>query len=218
MTLKRMLQQDRWQVMSLFASSIKPKPKYIFAEWGYLVLWRPQYVSIKLSAVFSFRPVHHLLLNWHEITSILCYVIHLPLTGEPIFIVLQQIIREARIESSKTELSQPLKRAALEKGFAISDNQGEGNCMFFALSEQLDLIKGIKISHDELRRTIVQHLQENPKLVSTLFFLLFLEWTYLQYTRGHNSKQFNSKHPYPAFSLTRVTDTSLKPPKPTPPL
>ena len=89
-------------------------------------------------------------------------------------IVLQQIIQEARIESSKTELSQALKRTALEKGFAISDNQGEGNCMFFALSEQLDLIKGITISHDELRRTIVQHLRENPKLVSALFcFIIF---------------------------------------------
>ena len=110
---------------------------------------------------------------------------HLPFTGElPFFIVLQQIIREARIESSKTELSQALKRTALEKGFAISDNQGEGNCMFFALSEQLDLIKGIKISHDELRRTIVKHLRENPKLVSTFFsFLLFLEWIYLRYMR-----------------------------------
>ena len=66
---------------------------------------------------------------------------HLPFTGEPIFLALQQIIREARIESSKTELSQALKRTAMEKGFAISDNQGEGNCMFFALSEQLDLIQ-----------------------------------------------------------------------------
>ena len=67
----------------------------------------------------------------------------------------------------KTELSQALKRTALEKGFAISDNQGEGNCMFFALSEQLERIKGIQMSHEELRRTIVQHLLENPRLVST---------------------------------------------------
>ena len=40
--------------------------------------------------------------------------------------------------------------------------------MFFALSEQLDLIKGIQMSHDELRRTVVQHLRENPRLVSIL--------------------------------------------------
>ena len=101
---------------------------------------------------------------------------HLSFTGElPFFIALQQIMREARIESNKTELSQALKRTALEKGFAVSDNQGEGNCMFFALSEQLDLIKGIKISHDELRRTIVQHLRENPKQVSAFFFFYYLK-------------------------------------------
>ena len=198
MTVKRMLQQDRWQVMSLFALSIKPKPKYIFAvEWGCLVLWRPQYFLIKLSAFLSFRPVLHLVLNWLEITCILCwFFFHLPFTHElPFFIVLQQIIREARIESSKTKLSQTLKRAALEKGFAISDNQGGGNCMFFALSEQLDLIKGIKISHDELRRTIVQHLRENPKLVSAFFFfIIFRVYIFAVYAHcpSHNSEQFNS--------------------------
>ena len=37
--------------------------------------------------------------------------------------------------------------------------------MFFALSEQLRLIKGIEISHEQLRKTVVQYLQENPALV-----------------------------------------------------
>ena len=41
--------------------------------------------------------------------------------------------------------------------------------MFFALSEQLDHIKGIKITHEELRRTVVQHLNDNPRLVSVFF-------------------------------------------------
>ena len=103
----------------------------------------------------------------------------LPFTGELTFLALQQILLEARIESSKTELSQALKRTAMEKGFAISDNQGEGNCMFFALSEQLILIKGIEMSHDALRQTIVQHLRENPRLVSTVLF--FLGWIHLPY-------------------------------------
>ena len=68
--------------------------------------------------------------------------------------------------------------------------------MFFALSEQLDLIKGIKISHDELRRTIVQQLRENPKLVSTLFFFIIFQGGHFCGIRAwpsHNSKQFNSK-------------------------
>ena len=123
--------------------------------------------------------MHHILLNWREITSILFYHFHRLLTGKPIFRALQQILLETRIESSKTELSQALERTALEKGFAISDNQGEGNCMFFALSEQLDLVRDIEIPHDELRRTVVQHLWENPRLVST-FFTCLLGCTPLQ--------------------------------------
>ena len=49
----------------------------------------------------------------------------------------------------------------------ISDNHGGGNCMFHALSEQLDLMKGIKISHQELRHNVVNYLKNNPKLVSS---------------------------------------------------
>ena len=93
----------------------------------------------------------------------------LSFVGELVLLALQKIKLEARREASKTELSLNLKRIALEKGFVISDNQGDGNCMFFALSEQLEHIKGIKISHDELRRTVVQYLKDNPRLVSVLF-------------------------------------------------
>ena len=93
----------------------------------------------------------------------------LSFAGEDVFLALQKIKLEARREASKTELSLNLKRIALKKGFVISDNQGDANCMFFALSEQLDHIKGIKISHDELRRTVVQYLKDNPRLVSVLF-------------------------------------------------
>ena len=44
--------------------------------------------------------------------------------------------------------------------------------MFFAISEQLGHVKGIKISHDELRRTVVQYLKDNPRLVSVFFYCL----------------------------------------------
>ena len=93
----------------------------------------------------------------------------LSFAGELVFLALRKIKREARREASKTYLSLNLKRIALEKGFVISDNQGGGNCMFFALSEQLDHIKGIKITHEELRRTVVQYLNDNPRLVSVFF-------------------------------------------------
>ena len=43
--------------------------------------------------------------------------------------------------------------------------------MFLALSEQLYLKKGIKISQAELRQTVVQYLKKNPTLVSVSGFL-----------------------------------------------
>ena len=102
------------------------------------------------------------------------FLIGFPLsfTDEHVFHALQQIQLEARTKTSKTELSLNLKRISLDKGFVISDNQGEGNCMFLALSEQLELIKGIKISHKELRLADVQYLKENSKLVSVLSFFV----------------------------------------------
>ena len=38
--------------------------------------------------------------------------------------------------------------------------------MFYALSEQLETVKGVKIHHFELRRSLVQYLREHPKQVS----------------------------------------------------
>ena len=70
---------------------------------------------------------------------------------------------------SKDVLSARLERIASDKGFVISDNEGSGNCMFHALSEQLNLVKGITISHRKLRHSIVQYLKENPKLVGEVF-------------------------------------------------
>ena len=67
-------------------------------------------------------------------------------TGDFTFRTLQQIKLDSRRETSKSELSRNLKRTAQENGFVISNNQGEGNCMFFALSEQLDVVKGMRIS------------------------------------------------------------------------
>ena len=84
---------------------------------------------------------------------------------------LQQMRQEAWEKPGKTKFSENLKRMALENGLVISDNQGKGNCMFFALSEQLDHVKGIKLSHSLLRGTIVQYLKDNPALVS-LFVLV----------------------------------------------
>ena len=84
------------------------------------------------------------------------------------FVNLQQMQLGVSKVSSNTDLLAELEKIALDKGFVISDNEGSGNCMFYALSEQLNLVKGIKISHGELRQSIVQYLRKNPKLVSLL--------------------------------------------------
>ena len=88
------------------------------------------------------------------------------MTAEQIFRDLEQMRHDAGKIISKTNLLQKLEKIASDKGFRISDNKGSGNCMFYALSEQLDLVKGIQISHEELRQRIVQYLEENPTLVS----------------------------------------------------
>ena len=80
--------------------------------------------------------------------------------AEKFFRDLQQTQHDA------ANLPELLKKIASDKGFVISDNAGSGNCMFYALSEQLDLVKGIQISHKALRQRIVQNLTENPTLVS----------------------------------------------------
>ena len=82
---------------------------------------------------------------------------------------------DASKAKSRTYLSLGLRNIASDRGFRISDNQGFGNCMCYALSEQLEIVKGIKIRHLlriktllllELRQTLVQYLKSNPKLVS----------------------------------------------------
>ena len=90
-------------------------------------------------------------------------------TGGSIHDALRQICKmEAKGKTGKTDPSLNLKKIACEKGFEISVNQGEGNCMFFAISEQLELIQGVKPSHKKLRKKVVRYLKENPTLVSSV--------------------------------------------------
>ena len=88
------------------------------------------------------------------------------MTAEQIFPGLKQMRYDAGKIIGRTQLLGQLKKIASDKGLIISDNRGSGNCMFYALSEQLDLVKGIQISHEALRQHIVQYLKENPTLVS----------------------------------------------------
>ena len=83
-----------------------------------------------------------------------------------IFPCLQKLQRDADQVSNKTSLPSDLEEIAANKGFVVTDNQASGNCLFYALSGQLQIVKGIKISHKELRNSLVQFLAENAKLVS----------------------------------------------------
>ena len=79
---------------------------------------------------------------------------------------LEQMRYDAGKIIGETQRLEGLKKIASGKGFQISDSKASGNSMFCALSEQLDLVKGIQISHEALRQHIVQYLEENPTLVS----------------------------------------------------
>ena len=82
-----------------------------------------------------------------------------------VFPSLQNLQCDAEQVGKKTNLPSDLRVIAANKGFLVSENQASGNCLFHALSEQLQSVKGIQIWHKELRKTLVQFLDENPNLV-----------------------------------------------------
>ena len=82
-----------------------------------------------------------------------------------VFPSLQNLQCDAEQVGKKTNLPSDLRAIAANKGFLVSENQASGNCLFHALSEQLQSVRGIQISHKELRKTLVQFLDENPNLV-----------------------------------------------------
>ncbi|CAH3044911.1 unnamed protein product [Porites evermanni] len=63
-----------------------------------------------------------------------------------VFPSLQNLQCDAEQVSKKTNLPSDLTTIAANKGFVVSDNQASGNCLFYALSEQLQSVKGIRIS------------------------------------------------------------------------
>ena len=69
------------------------------------------------------------------------------------------------------ELRDKLQEAASDRGLIVSGNHGGGNCLFHALSEQLEIVLKIQIPHDKLRETLVQYLEKNPKIVSFVWYL-----------------------------------------------
>ena len=83
----------------------------------------------------------------------------------------KHVIRESESKGvpalNKTDA---LSGAVSDLDLIVSDNGGEGNCLFHALSEQLETVKKIKISHDELRKTLVQYLKKNRETVGFVWY------------------------------------------------
>ena len=100
------------------------------------------------------------------IISTCFYLVFFFFSAWNVFPSLQNLQCDAEQVSKKINLPSDLRVIAANKGFFVSDNQTSGNCLFHALSEQLQSVKGIQISHKELRKTLVQFLDENPNLVS----------------------------------------------------
>ena len=69
-------------------------------------------------------------------------------------------MREMQCDVQKLNRPEGLERIASDEGFKILNNQGLGNCMFYALADQLQVVKGIQISPEELRVNLVKFLQE----------------------------------------------------------
>ena len=67
-------------------------------------------------------------------------------------------------DKEKCSISNLAKKAATE-GFVIQDNDGGGNCMFHALSRQLEIILRLQIFYGDLRNEIVEYLKNHRKLV-----------------------------------------------------
>lgn len=98
---------------------------------------------------------------------------------------LQQMQCDPSKFNKKTGLSEDLQKIASNRGFSICDNPGSGNCMFYALSEQLQSVNGIQISETELRKKLVEFLGNSPKLVSHWSTGdLSCEWKYALYNSG----------------------------------
>ena len=88
-----------------------------------------------------------------------------PFSARNIFSHLQDLQSDTVLVSNKTNPLSDLRKIALDKGFVISDNPASGNCLFYALSEQLQSVKAIRLSHKELREALVQFLATNAYLV-----------------------------------------------------
>ncbi|XP_041467528.1 uncharacterized protein LOC121417862 [Lytechinus variegatus] len=66
-------------------------------------------------------------------------------------------------EKNQRNLDRNIQNAGLE--YAEQRTPGDGNCMFHALAAQLERTTHIKITHDQLRAQVVEHLHKNRNTI-----------------------------------------------------
>ena len=92
-------------------------------------------------------------MNKEEIKSI--NVIFIDVTGKEIV--------KYEVDKGNADLKKLLPRLeerASEMGFTIVDKDQTGNCMFYSLSDQLELVEKRNISPKKLRHSLVDYLRE----------------------------------------------------------
>ena len=95
------------------------------------------------------------------------------ITDKQKLVDLQKMPYDAVEKITEAKLSEDFKKVAADRGLVITDNEGSGNCMFYALSHQLHHVKGISISHEELRQRLVGYLRDNPRMVRNKYWIVF---------------------------------------------
>ena len=105
---------------------------------------------------------------------------HFLIRGFSYFLPASNIIHDPQQLNSKqrthteSKLLLDLQKTAADKGFDICDNPAQsnpiqsGNGVLDILSQQLRRVKGIKISHEEIRQELVTFLENFPNWVRTL--------------------------------------------------
>ena len=99
------------------------------------------------------------------------------------------MLHDAEMAKNKMNLSTSLEQIALDKGFRVVNNQGQGNCMFHALSDQLKLVMRISVSHEQLRHAAVDYLgsDEAAALVSCFFCYYLHVFPILMYQQDNSA-------------------------------
>ena len=76
--------------------------------------------------------------------------------------------------SEITQCYQRLNYLATERGFIIQDVPADGDCLFSAISVQLENVGIQRIESRDLRSAVAQYMEQNPMITSELHYRSFI--------------------------------------------